>query len=301
MEKYVKSFVLFLGLFSFAMSQAQDRTRATQFMHFSSSEEQILVVPFEPRMLISDIHPPMCKQNDLGPEDMISTLQGVIVEQLVAQAGFHIQAEDNFHDSEFHGRMRYKYLPAPEIPCMISQKEKPWQKKKRKGEEKNLPALYGGEVRTISSAHKKYMKPVIEAEVVKEIASDQGVDHILILTEIDFKIDHSKSIDPRRGSFKDINLHFAIFSAEGMEEMSGMVTRTTEDRNYQLGHLIQEYIGPMCEEIVTCFGMLRLNIREKEVQAEKESEAKVSTQNDEDEETKKFSFQLNNDNNDEDF
>lgn len=304
MEKYVKFFVFSLGLFAFAMGYAQDRTRATQFMQFSSNEEQILVVPFEPRMLISDIHPPMCKQNDLGPEEMINTLQSVIVEQLVAQAGFQIQAEDNFHDSDFHGRMRYKYLPVPEMPCANSEGENPSRKQKKEGEEKKLPALFGGEVRTSSTPQKKYMKPVIQAEVVQEIAAVQGADHVLILTEIDFKIDHSKSIDPRRGSYKDINLHFAILAADGSEEMSGMVTRTTEDRNYQLGHLIQEYIGPMCEEIVTCFSQLRLNMQADEVEVEEEPEATTEaekTEKNEQVEKKKFSIRLNNDDNDDDF
>ena len=287
------------SLFAFVMGYAQDRTRATQFMQFSSNEEQILVVPFEPRMLISDIHPPMCKQNDLGPEEMINTLQSVIVEQLVAQAGFQIQAEDNFHDSEFHGRMRYKYLPVTELPCVGPQEENASRKPKKERDEKKLPTIFGGEVRTTNSSRKKYMKPVIKAEVIQEIAAAQGADHVLILTEIDFKIDHNKSIDPRRGSFKDINLHFAILTADGGEEMSGMVTRTTEDRNYQLGHLIQEYLGPMCEEIVTCFSQLRLNMQEKEVQAEDKPATETEPEQKEEEEKKKFSIRLiNNDNND---
>ncbi|MGB0423947.1 MAG: hypothetical protein ACPGED_06480 [Flavobacteriales bacterium] len=244
--------VLIACVFACAMGQAQDQTRAQQGMNFMNSSEKILVVPFEPKMLISDIHPPMCIQNQMEGEELISVLQTLVMEQLLASQQFNMigQDEGDWIPEQLNQRFRYKYLNAPVLPC---QGEEPASRKEKETSKKPRTGLVRGEVVADRAVAKKYMLPVIDASIMKEVMAERNADYLCVITEMDFRFDHYASVNPGQAPMKKISLHFAFFNADGNVCFSGIVSESTDTKNYQLGALIQDYIGPLCDQIMDCF------------------------------------------------
>lgn len=245
-------FLLFGFLLAFAMSRAQDQTRAQQGLNFMNSSEKILVVPFETKMLISDIHPPMCIQNDMAGEELISVLQTLVMEQLLSSQQFNAiaQEEGNWIPDELNQRFRYKYLDAPPLPCMGEETPS------RKGKDENKKPLQGlirGEIVAERDVSEKYMLPVIEPVIIKNVMAQRGADYLCVITEMDFRFDHYARVNPGQAPVKKISLHFAFFNKEGNVCFSGVVSERTNTKDYQLGTLIQNYIGPLCDQILDCF------------------------------------------------
>lgn len=222
---------------------AQDQTRAAVGSSYFVRETYLTVVPFEPKMLISDLHPPMCKQNNLDDEAMIAALQELLLESFQSVEGVVLNNDFDQYPYALLPHIGYRYLPVP------SDDTKEKSAAKRSPFIRNA-GVQGGEIKASRSKTPHYMKPVLKAEVVQSLFEGSNAEVMCLVSELDFKIDHYTSVAPGEARYKTIALHYALYKRNGEEIYSGLVSRSTNTSNYQLSHLKNEYLIPLCKEIL---------------------------------------------------
>jgi len=222
---------------------AQDQTRAAVGSSYFVRETYLTVVPFEPKMLISDLHPPMCKQNNLDDEAMIAALQELLLESFQSVEGVVLNNDFDQYPYALLPHLGYRYLPVP------SDGTKEKSAAKRSPFIRNA-GVQGGEIKASRSKTPHYMKPVLKAEVVQSLFEGSNAEVMCLVSELDFKIDHYTSVAPGEARYKTIALHYALYKRNGEEIYSGLVSRSTNTSNYQLSHLKNEYLIPLCAEIL---------------------------------------------------
>lgn len=238
-----KAYLIVILLLWASANFAQDQTRAAVGSSYFVQETYLTVVPFEPKMLISDLHPPMCKQNNLEDEAMIAALQELLLESFQSVEGVVLNNDFDQYPYALLPHLGYRYLPVPSDDT------------KEKSAEKRSPfirnsGVQGGEIKSSRSKTPHYMKPVLEAEVVQSLFEGSNAQVMCIISELDFKIDHYTSVAPGEARYKTIALHYALYKRNGEEIYSGLVSRSTNTSNYQLAHLKDEYLIPLCAEIL---------------------------------------------------
>ncbi len=246
---------------------AQDQTRADWGLQLFQEQTPMLIVPFEPKMLISDLHPPMCKQNGLGDEELIRELQALLVESFAAVKGVSVRNEGDLSSKLPH--LGYRYLPVPGNE----------EKTTNTGEKKKHPfarntGVQGGEVRTSRNKTPHYMKPVVEPEDLVLLFEESSSEVLCLISELDFKVDHYTAVAPGEQRYKTIALHFALYDREGKELHSGLVSIKTNTVDYNLAHLKNEYLVPLCQEIM-------LQLKNVQSVASEEEEPNSSTTSEE--------------------
>ncbi|MDP4588733.1 MAG: hypothetical protein NWS86_11195 [Flavobacteriales bacterium] len=238
-----KAYLMVILLLWASANFAQDQTRAAVGSSYFVQETYLTVVPFEPKMLISDLHPPMCKQNNLEDKAMIAALQELLLESFQSVEGVVLNNDFDQYPYALLPHLGYRYLPVPSDDT------------KEKSAEKRSPfirnsGVQGGEIKSSRSKTPHYMKPVLEAEVVQSLFEGSNAQVMCIISELDFKIDHYTSVAPGEARYKTIALHYALYKRNGEEIYSGLVSRSTNTSNYQLAHLKNEYLIPLCAEIL---------------------------------------------------
>lgn len=249
-------FVVFLGGTCLHL-RAQDQTRAAWGMQLFQEQTPMLVVPFEPKMLISDLHPPMCKQNGMEDEELIRALQALIVESFSALEGVSVRNDGDLSSKLPH--LGYRYLPVPGN----EEKSSSTSEKKKHPFARNT-GVHGGEVRTSRSKTPHYMKPIIAPEDVVLLFEESSSEVLCLISELDFKVDHYTSVAPGEAHYKTIALHFALYDRKGEELHSGLVSIKTNTVDYQLAHLKNEYLVPLCQEILLQWKNVRAAAQEDE-------------------------------------
>lgn len=238
-----KAYLIVILLLWASANFAQDQTRAAVGSSYFVQETYLTVVPFEPKMLISDLHPPMCKQNNLEDEALIAALQELLLESFQSVEGVVLNNGFEAYPYALLPHLGYRYLPVPS------------DEEKEKSEEKRSPfirnaGVHGGEIKSSRSKTPHYMKPVLEAEVVQSLFDGSNAEVMCLISELDFKVDHYTSVAPGEASYKTIALHYALYRRNGEEIHSGLVSRSTNTTNYQLGYLKNEYLVPLCAAIL---------------------------------------------------
>lgn len=246
---------------------AQDQTRADWGLQLFQEQTPMLIVPFEPKMLISDLHPPMCKQNGLGDEELIRELQALLVESFSAVEGVSVRNDGDLSSKLPH--LGYRYLPVPGN----EEKTTSTSEKKRHPFARNT-GVQGGEVRTSRNKTPHYMKPVVEPEDLVFLFEESSSEVLCLISELDFKVDHYTTVAPGEQRYKTIALHFALYDREGRELHSGLVSVKTNTVDYNLAHLKNEYLVPLCQEI-----MVQLKNVQSSSSSEEERNSTEETEN----------------------
>lgn len=236
-----KAYLIVILLLWASANFAQDQTRAAVGSSYFVRETYLTVVPFEPKMLISDLHPPMCRQNNLEDEAMIAALQELLLESFQSVEGVVLNNDFDQYPHALLPHLGYRYLPVPSEEAKSDEKRSPFIRNS---------GVQGGEIKSSRSKTPHYMKPVLEAEVVQSLFEGSNAQVMCIISELDFKIDHYTSVAPGEPRYKTIALHYALYQRNGGEIYSGLVSRSTNTSNYQLSHLKNEYLVPLCAEIL---------------------------------------------------
>jgi len=226
MRKYTHIFGLLFFLAAMANSSlAQDNTRGFGGGFYSSRTASIAVVPFTPRMLISDIHRDMCFKNEMSTKEVQAALaEGFCYAMRVTKPD---RAESMVYGWEdewpealntFYGELGY------ELKTVINSPEDPSE-----------PGTFisEGELRIRRDTVSRYMSAVIDSTTISALATETKSNFILVVTQLDIvNLGDPIRVNPE-GAALFVRLHYTLFNPAGEDVKGGMVKSALSSATYE--------------------------------------------------------------------
>lgn len=221
MRLLIATFFVALG-FSAA---AQDNTRSFGNRMSGAAEARIAVLPFEPRMIISDLHRDMCVKNNMSSREVREALAGGFCYAMRNTAPEMAEADVFGWDDEWPEALErlYKELGYKNAPV-----------KKRETEETTEAGAFiaEGELRHRYDTLTRFMQPVIPQQIIVDLAKQTGTDYILMVSQLDIvNLGELVRVNPGKTDFY-VRLHYALFSPEGELLDGGLVSHQLDTRTY---------------------------------------------------------------------
>lgn len=226
----MKNYLLILGLLFFFSTLsnsglAQDNTRGFGRGFYSSKTASVAVVPFTPRMLISDIHRDMCVKNELTSKEVQAALAEGFCHAMRVSKPARAESlvygwEDEWPEtlSAFYGELGYQLKTVAETP-----------------EAPDAPGAYisEGELRIRRDTVSRYMSAVIDSSAVSALALETKSNFVLVVTELDIvNLGDPIRVNPQ-GAALFVRLHYTLFDPSGNEVKGGMVKSTLSSNTYE--------------------------------------------------------------------
>lgn len=209
---------IFIALLFACIASAQDHTRNFYYDLSSGVKARVAVVPFEPRMLISDLHREMCQRNGMTTRE---------VREALAEGFFYamrrnsppLTEPDVFGWSDpwpsaleaIYRQIGYSYEP---IPALTGQ-----------AAEVHGAYVEGGEVKQKRDTVTRFMEAAVEQPLLKQMAVETGSDYVLMISQLDIvNLGTPMQVNPDGAVFY-VRVHYSFYDAVGEKLTSGLVRR----------------------------------------------------------------------------
>ncbi len=190
-----------------------------------AADARIAVVPFEPRMIISDLHRDMCVKNNMNSREVREALAGGFCYAMRNTAPEMAEADVFGWDDDWPEALErlYKELGYKNAPV-----------KRREIEEDTERGVYidQGELRHRYDTLTRFMQPVIPRQIIVDLADQTGTDYILMVSQLDIvNLGELVRINPGKTDFY-VRLHYAVFTPDGELIDGGLVSHQLDTRTY---------------------------------------------------------------------
>lgn len=217
-------FVVMLLMAGFRVS-AQDNTRAFYFNIHDGIQARVAVVPFEPRMLLSDLHRDMCVKNNMSSQAVKSALAAGFFHALRIATPSRTKSnifgwEDEWPSALDHyfQEVGYRYAPLPDLSDQAR--------------EIHGVAVDQGELRTHEDTVTRYMTAVIPKAIITQLATETTSDYVLVISELDIvNLGTPVRVNPEAAAFY-VRIHYDLYDLEGKRMSGGFVRRRIDNHNY---------------------------------------------------------------------
>lgn len=233
---------------------AQIHTRSENRHWDMRPHERILIIPFEPRLIISDIHGDMCRKNDMDSQELRERLQEAIMASFPASSSDFdfvlagMTGEDPPKQLfDLFRLVRYKYTMAPPLPDSEERIQLLDRLMPKNPEQKNRGvAVERGELNRYYDGKSRFMNPEIDATLIKELLEAYGCDRMCFLTEFDIRLEDPTLTYTPNPSAKILNLHFAWYNTEGEKRFAGLLSNRISETNYLLTEFSMLHFPELC-------------------------------------------------------
>lgn len=205
---------------------AQDNTRNFYYDLNSGVKARVAVVPFEPRMLISDLHREMCKRNQMNSTEVREALAEGFFYAMRRQAPA-LTETDVFGWSDpwpeplemIYQRIGYQYRPLPSLAGQAA--------------EVHGSFVEGGEIRQKNDTITRFIHATVDTALVADLARDADVNYILMVSQLDIvNLGTPLQVNPDGAAFY-VRLHYALYNADGSERSAGIIRRPLTATTYE--------------------------------------------------------------------
>lgn len=223
----MKRTLLFLLLTLAAnMVFAQDNTRNFYYDLNSGVKARVAVVPFEPRMLISDLHREMCKRNGMTTREVREALAEGFFYAMRRQAPALTETDVfGWRDpwpkplETIYQSIGYQYRPLPSLAGQAA--------------EVHGSFVESGEIRQKNDTITRFIHATVDTALVADLASDADVNYILMVSQLDIvNLGTPLQVNPDGAAFY-VRLHYALYNADGSERSAGIVRRPLTATTYE--------------------------------------------------------------------
>ncbi len=232
-------------LLSTLIITAQDMTRSFGGRISSNAEQRIAVVPFEPRMIISDLHRDMCVKNNMNSQQVREALSGGFC-YAMRQTAPSLSETDVFGwDDPWPDALESLYKE-------MGYKNAPVTRREIREEEKNKGAyIEEGQLRYKYDTLTRFMKPVIPQQLLSGLAEETGVDFVLIISELDIvNLGELTRVTPGKADFY-VRLHYALYDTSGTFVDGGLVSQQLETASYNPHDIARNEFKAVTEALYT--------------------------------------------------
>jgi len=223
---------------------AQNNTMGTSVNSEVSGKQKVLIIPFEPRLYVSDIDRDLVKENQMNFQDIKAKFRSALDQNLYISlkkyysslSFYTLPQEDAIKElSYIYNSIGYKYEVMPEEKPV--EKENAGKKlmnkfKKKEKEEKYLEAkTENGQVISQVDNREKYMMTKISNEnLINTLNQEYLASYYLFINELDIKRTAKESSGLNSQSQREIKVHYTIFNNTGAVVSSGAI-KTLFDGN----------------------------------------------------------------------
>ncbi len=225
MGKYRNTRIHSLTVLVFCMivfrTQGQDQTRSFSQDFQLNQAARVTVVPFEPRMIISDLHRDMCVKNEMTSQQLREALAAAFCYAMRNAAPELLEAEVIGWDDPWPAELENLYRE-------LGYRNTPVEDYVGSGG----TTVEEGQLRTRYDTLTKYMQPVVKPKVVASLAGETTSDYVLLVSQIDLvNLGESVRVAPDATRFY-VRVHFALFDPEGDLVKGGLVSTKLETQSY---------------------------------------------------------------------
>jgi len=218
---------LYAGLAALALCfcnlqvQGQDQTRSFSQNFQLRETARVTVVPFEPRMIISDLHRDMCVKNEMTSQQLREALAAAFCYAMRSTAPELLEAEVIGWEDPWPAQLENLYRE-------LGYRNTPLEDYVGAGG----TTVEEGQLRTRYDTLTKYMQPVVKPKVVEGLALETTADYVLLISQIDLvNLGESVRIAPDASRFY-VRVHYALFSPGGDLVKGGLVSTKLETQSY---------------------------------------------------------------------
>lgn len=220
----MKNVVLLLCMMCVVLTlNAQDFTRSFSSTVKGTQGARMAVLPFEPRMIISDLHRDMCVKNGMNSKQVREALAGGFCYAMRETAPRMMEAEVFGWDDPWPAALEslYKEMGYKNTPL-------------RHDVDHSSRGAYldQGELRYHYDTLTRFMQPVISGEVLRKLADETGTDFILMVSQLDIvNLGELVRVNPGKTDFY-VRLHYALYNPLGELVDGGLVSHSLETQTY---------------------------------------------------------------------
>ncbi|TXB64687.1 hypothetical protein FRY74_09555 [Vicingus serpentipes] len=229
-------FIITLFIFSIKLT-AQNNTMGTVTNSEANGKAKVLIIPFEPRLYISDIDKELVKENQMNFQDIKAKFRAALDQNIyislkkyyTSLSFYTIPQEDAIKElSYIYNSIGYKYevMPVEEVVEKENTGKKLMNKfKKKEREEEPIEAgINNGQIVSQTDDREKYMMTKISNEnLINTLNKQYQATYYLFINELDIKRTMKESGGMNSQSQREIKVHYTIFNNQEKVMDSGAI------------------------------------------------------------------------------
>ena len=236
-------FIITLFIFSIKLT-AQNNTMGTVTNSEVNGKSKVLIIPFEPRLYISDIDKELVKENEMNFQDIKAKFRAALDQNIYISlkkyytplSFYTIAQEDAIKElSYIYNSIGYKYevMPVEEVVEKENAGKKlmsKLKKSKRSGdseldsETRESANIQNGQIVSQTDDREKYMMTKISNDnLINTLNKQYQATYYLFINELDIKRTMKESGGMNNQSLREIKVHYTIFNNQEQVMSSGAI------------------------------------------------------------------------------
>lgn len=216
---------------------AQNNTMGTAVTAESTGKSKVLIIPFEPRLYVSDIDRDLVQENEMNFQDIKAKFRAALDQNIYVSlkkyysplSFYTIPQEDAIKElSYIYNSIGYKYevMPVEEVVEKENAGKKLMSKfkKKEKEEEYEEASIQNGQIISQVDDREKYMMTKISNDnLINTLNKQYQATYYLFINELDIKRTMQESGGLNSQSQREIKVHYTIFNNQEKVMESGAI------------------------------------------------------------------------------
>lgn len=256
------SLLLIFALFLSTKGFSQETTKGDVTINNSAEKNSVLIVPFEPRLYISDIDNNLAKNNEMTYQDIKAKFRAGLDQNIFIALKPYYKAlsfytvdeqEARTELSYIYNSIGYKYEVLPEVqPETKGKKLLNKFNKNEKEKEYQKAGIQNGEIVSEVDNREKYMKTVISnTELITTLNKKYQAEYYIFINELDIKRgSEGQYLGGDKNSDREIKVHYTIFDKTEKEVASGAIKTTLSSSEDDINKIIKSKFPLIAEQIV---------------------------------------------------
>lgn len=227
-------FIITLFIFTIKLT-AQNNTMGTAVTAENTGKAKVLIIPFEPRLYVSDIDKDLVKENQMNFQDIKAKFRAALDQNIyislkkyyTSLSFYTIPQEDAIKElSYIYNSIGYKYevLQDEELVEKENAGKKLMNKfkKKEKEEEYEEASIQNGQIISQTDDREKYMMTKISNDnLINTLNKQYQATYYLFINELDIKRTMKESGGMNNHSLREMKVHYTIFNNQEQIVASG--------------------------------------------------------------------------------
>lgn len=241
---------------------AQETTSGEAPLNDASAKGSVLIIPFEPRLYISDIDNQIARNNEMNYQEIKAKFRAALDQNLFitlkpyfSPLSFYTLTEEEARTelSYIYNSIGYKYevLEKEEEEETKGKKLLNKFKKKDKEEEYLDAGITNGQIVSQVDNREKYMKTVISNdELLPTLNKKYQAEYYIFINELDIKRGvETQYMNNVEQEDRTVKVHYTIYNNKEVVNSGAVITKLKANEN-DINKIIKSQFGVIAEQIV---------------------------------------------------
>jgi hypothetical protein len=245
---------LFCALSCFSL-KGQDKTYSPRAGNTAGSgSSKILLVPYDPRMFISDVNRELEEAHQTHINEIRIILRESLSQIISAELGKSHSVTDLLNDGEegmesdirkIYAALTWHYIP-------VVSPDSTGKKKNRTEEQTGRGVnVENGELKTYYDNHDRFMDArIVDNAILKYVENKYHPDYILFLNELDIRFKKASTPGTAQGA-RQVKVHFTLFNSKGKRLIGTAAYFDYSGKTRDVFSLMKSGFGKVAEDIRT--------------------------------------------------